>query len=71
MSGSATLVRSLLREGLVDELHLMFHPVVLGKGAKLFPNGASHALELVDSTTFDTGVVHAIYKPATSAGGAL
>jgi dihydrofolate reductase len=69
MSGSATLARSLLREGLVDELHLMLHPVVVGKGARLFPNGDSHALALAASSTFATGVVHAIYQPADSIGG--
>jgi dihydrofolate reductase len=66
MSGSATLARSLLREGLVDELHLMIHPVVVGEGARLFPNGEKHALELVDSKTFGTGVVYAIYRPAAA-----
>jgi dihydrofolate reductase len=67
MSGSATLARSLLRAGLVDELHLMIHPVVVGRGARLFPDGDSHALELLESTTFETGVVHAVYEPADSA----
>jgi dihydrofolate reductase len=66
MSGSATLARSLLREGLVDELHLMIHPVVVGKGAKLFEDGDRHALELADSRTFGTGVVYATYRPADS-----
>ena len=69
MSGSATLARSLLRENLVDELHLMIHPVVVGAGSKLFPNGDRHTLELAGSTTFDTGVVYATYKPADTAGG--
>jgi dihydrofolate reductase len=69
MSGSPTLVRYLLREGLVDELQLMIHPVVVGGGARLFVDGDKHALELVDSNTFDTGVVHATYKPADSSGG--
>ena len=69
MSGSATLARSLLREGLVDELRLMIHPVVVGEGARLFPDGDKHALELVDSKTFGTGVVYATYKPADSSGG--
>ena len=69
MSGSATLARSLLRENLVDELHLMIHPVVVGAGSKLFPNGDRHTLELADSTTFETGVVYATYKPADTAGG--
>jgi dihydrofolate reductase len=66
MSGSATLARSLLREGLVDELHLMIHPVVVGEGARLFPNGEKHALELVDSKTFGTGVVYTIYRPTAN-----
>ena len=69
MSGSATLARSLLSEGLVDELHLMIHPVVVGDGARLFPDGDKHALELVDSKTFGTGVVYATYRPVASPGG--
>jgi dihydrofolate reductase len=69
MSGSPTLARSLLREGLVDELHLMIHPVVVGEGARLFENGDKHALELADSKTFGTGVVYATYKPQASPGG--
>lgn len=68
MSGSATLARSLMRDGLVDELHLMIHPVVVGKGAKLFPDGDTHDLELVDSVTFETGVVYATYRPAQADG---
>jgi dihydrofolate reductase len=69
MSGSATLARSLLREDLVDELHLMIHPVVVGEGARLFKDSDKHALELVDSKTFGTGVVYATYKPAASPAG--
>ncbi len=66
MSGSATLARSLLGAGLVDELHLMVHPLVVGQGARLFENGDKHALELADSKTFGTGVVYAIYRPAAA-----
>ena len=69
MSGSATLARSLLREGLVDELHLMIHPLVVGQGARLFENGDKHTLELADSKTFGSGVVYAIYKPAAASAG--
>jgi dihydrofolate reductase len=67
MSGSATLVRSLLGQGLLDELRLLVHPIVVGQGAKLFPDGASPVnLELVDSRTFSTGVLDLTYRPAAS-----
>ena len=63
--GSGTLVRSLLREGLLDELRLMVHPVVLGGGKRLFEDGGDRkALELVDSRTFGTGVLYLTYRPA-------
>ena len=63
--GSGTLVRSLLREGLLDELRLMVHPVVLGGGKRLFEDGGDRkALELVDSKTFGTGVLYLTYRPA-------
>ena len=63
-TGSATLVRWLLEAGLVDELHLLVHPVVVGSGKKLFTDGAKVPLKLVSSTTFRTGVLHAVYAPA-------
>lgn len=64
ISGSATLVRSLLSEGLLDELRLMVHPVVVGTGARLFDDANGHtALELVDSATFSTGVLDLTYRP--------
>jgi dihydrofolate reductase len=66
ISGSPTLVRSLIREGLLDELRLMIHPVVVGEGKRLFEDGEQGAFELADSKTFDTGVVYAIYKPVAS-----
>jgi dihydrofolate reductase len=66
ISGSATLVRSLLNEGLIDELRLMVHPVVLGSGGRLFENGTGRTpLELVESKTFSTGVLDLTYRPAT------
>lgn len=65
--GSGTLVRSLLRDGLLDELALMVHPVVLGSGKRLFEEGGDRkALELVDSKTFGTGVLYLTYRPARS-----
>ena len=64
ISGSPTLVRSLLKDGLIDELRLMVHPVVVGSGKRLFEEGDRIALELVDSKTFSTGVVYLTYSPA-------
>ena len=64
VAGSPTLVRSLLREDLLDELRLMVHPVVVGGGKRLFEGGEEHkALELVDYKTFGTGVVYLTYRP--------
>ena len=63
--GSGTLVRSLLRDGLLDELRLMVYPIVLGGGDRLFQDsGDQKALELADSRTFGTGVVYLTYRPA-------
>jgi dihydrofolate reductase len=65
MTGSATLVSWLLREGLLDELHLFVFPVVLGSGKRLFSNGDEQLpLKLIDSATFETGVVHLTYARA-------
>ena len=65
ISGSGALVRSLLECGLIDELKLMIHPIVVGSGKRLFEEGEKQtALELVDSKTFSTGVVYLTYKPA-------
>jgi dihydrofolate reductase len=66
MSGSPTTVRWLLREGLLDELHLLVHPIVVGQGmARLFPAAEPQApLELLSSETFETGVLHVVYTPA-------
>jgi dihydrofolate reductase len=63
--GSGALVRSLLEEGLLDELRLMVHPVVLGSGKRLFEDGGDRRpLELVDSKAFGTGVHLLSYRPA-------
>jgi len=67
ISGSPTLVRSLLQDGLLDELRLMLHPVVVGSGKRLFEDGGEqNALQLVDSKTFSTGVLYLTYQPAQS-----
>jgi dihydrofolate reductase len=67
ISGSPTLVRSLLQEGLLDELRLMLHPIVVGSGKRLFEDGGDQkALQLLDSKTFSTGVLYLTYQPAQS-----
>ena len=64
ISGSATLVRSLLDAGLVDELRILLHPIVVGHGARLFEAENTHALELVKNDAFSTGVLNLTYVPA-------
>lgn len=61
--GSATLVRTLLRHGLVDELVLGVHPLVLGSGTRFFDDGLPDPLRLVDAATSPTGVVALTYNP--------
>ena len=62
--GSGQLIRSLLPHGLVDELFLMIHPVVLGSGQRLFgPADDRMPLTLVETTTTSTGVILATYRP--------
>ncbi|WP_326597995.1 dihydrofolate reductase family protein [Streptomyces sp. NBC_01803] len=65
ISGSAELARSLLAEGLIDEVRLLFHPVVLGGGKKLFAEGiAPLALRLTRVETTASGIVLHVYEPA-------
>lgn len=65
ITGSGTLVRTLLRDGLLDELRLFLHPIVVGTGKHLFPEGyAQTPLKLADSSTFSTGVLNLTYVPA-------
>jgi dihydrofolate reductase len=62
--GSGDLIDSLLKRNLIDEFLLMFHPVVLGQGKKLFRDGVPHAtLKLVDSKVTTKGVLIATYRP--------
>jgi dihydrofolate reductase len=69
MSGSATTVRSLLREGLIDELNLLVHPILVGDGmARLFPpHEPSIRLELLSSQTLTSGVLNLSYARAGEA----
>jgi dihydrofolate reductase len=53
--------------GVLDELRLLVHPLVVGTGAKLFPDGASPvSLELAASTTFSSGVLDLTYRPVAA-----
>jgi dihydrofolate reductase len=64
VSGSATLVRALLADGLVDELHLFVYPLAVGTGIRLFPKGTKQPLALLGSQGLSNGVVHLTYGPA-------
>jgi dihydrofolate reductase len=65
ITGSPTLVRSLLGAGVLDELRLLVHPIVVGTGKRLFPDGTDRApLRLAKSETFSTGVLSLTYVPA-------
>ena len=68
VAGSATLVHALTKLGLVDEYRLMVHPVVLGKGKRLFgEENAGADLELVESRKAGPDVLLLIYRPAKPA----
>jgi dihydrofolate reductase len=63
--GSGALIRWLLGHDLVDEIQLIIVPVVLGQGARLFPDaGPDIALDLVESRVDSKGVTIPIYRPA-------
>jgi len=63
VSGSGTLVQTLLKHDLVDELWLLIHPLTLGTGKKLFDNGTiPAAFSLIESTATSSGVIIANYK---------
>lgn len=63
--GSPTLARTLIGEGLVDELRLIIVPVLLGGGKTIFPeDGGKHTLELVSAVTSGTGAQVCVYRPA-------
>jgi dihydrofolate reductase len=71
MSGSVSVVRQLLAAGLLDELHLLVHPIAVRKGMRLFDEGEPPIpLTLLSSQTFKTGVLNLVYAPAESPGNA-
>jgi dihydrofolate reductase len=71
LSGSVSVVRQLLAAGLLDELHLLVHPIAVCKGMLLFDEGETPIpLRLIASETFRTGVLNLVYGPAESTGDA-
>jgi dihydrofolate reductase len=67
LSGSVSVVRQLLAAGLLDELHLLVHPIAVRHGMRLFGEGdATIPLRLISSETFQTGVLNLVYAPAES-----
>ena len=65
------MVRQLLAAGVLDELHLLVHPIAVRKGMRLFDEGEPPIpLKLLSSQTFTTGVLHLVYAPAEPAGDA-
>jgi dihydrofolate reductase len=71
MSGSVSVVRQLLAARLIDELHLLVHPIAVRKGMRLFDDADTPIpLALLSSEAFKTGVVNLVYRQADSVGGA-
>ncbi len=65
VSGSGTLVRAMLADGLVDELHLLVYPLTRGTGPRLFADGVPPlTMTLANAVTFDHGVVYLNYRPS-------
>ena len=66
VSGSGTLVRAMLADGLVDELHLFVYPVVRGTGPRLFGDGVpAGTWHRADAALYDNGVTYLKLTPAT------
>jgi dihydrofolate reductase len=65
VSGSGTLVRAMLADGLVDDLHLFVYPLAHGSGQRLFPEGGPVTkFALAESDAYDSGVLHLTYTAA-------
>jgi len=63
--GSGKLINSLMPLGVIDEYRLMVHPIVVGNGQRLFPDGlGSLTLDLVDTAVYEKGIVVLTYVPA-------
>jgi dihydrofolate reductase len=70
VAGSISIIRQLLGAGLLDELHLLVHPVAARKGTRLFDEGDSPIpLRLISSESLSTGVLNLLYAPEKSLPG--
>jgi len=64
VSGSITLVRAMLDDGLIDALHLFVYPLTRGEGPRLFPEGAApRKFSLGGTDTYENGVVYLNWRP--------
>src|SRR5207247_9377145 len=71
LSCSVSVVRQLLAAGLLDELHLLVHPIAVRKGMRLFDEGETPIpLRLISAASFKTGVLNLVYGPAESTADA-
>ena len=66
VSGSSTLVRALIADELLDELHLFVYPVTRGTGPRLFPDNLPTNWSLIHSATYDNGVLYLVYQASAS-----
>jgi dihydrofolate reductase len=66
VSGSGTLVRAMLEDGLVDELHLFMYPTTRGEGPRWYPDGLVATYDVAEADRYDNGVVHLVVKPKPS-----
>jgi len=64
VSGSGTLVRAMLADGLVDELHLFVFPLTVGTGQRLFADGHAAKFNLAETEAYENGALHLTYKPS-------
>jgi dihydrofolate reductase len=62
--GSGALARWLMQHNLVDRYRLLVYPVVIGQGQRLFDDGVTAKLQLVETRQFSSGVTALIYEPA-------
>lgn len=60
--GSINLVHALLAADLIDEIQVLMHPIVLGKGVRLFPDGYQSSMKLTDAKILANGVVYLTYQ---------